>query len=413
MKYRRWILLAGLTSTALVACPQPPAPPAPVVVNCNNSPTFEPASSVTVTGVTTDASTRVVDAADISSVETNRLQVAETGGAFKAGELVVSECNEGLIRKISGIQPAVSGQQLSPLGIKKVYIQTEDATLEDVISAGDATINFGDTNLDNGVTTMALPGIKVQAVTGKLGFTNVKVPLPGGSSVTMNGFVQQSLDPQFNMTFSKGSLEKLRISIKGNLTAKLEGILETGGKLSGQVPIEKAVYESSITRAFLVGAVPVVVVIQPKLLVGAMVGADEKMKVTAGIAPTVTMNFDLSYDRNRAGSKWAFASNPLNLALNPTFSVTTPQKGDGKAYSKLVLGVKFYGIAGPELEVKPYLDTDLLLNKTAKFRTGISAAGSVKAGFKVLGKGLELGSDPLSSVAANNYNCTITACTLQ
>jgi hypothetical protein len=411
MKYRRWIVLGGLTSAALVACPQPPAPPAPVVVTCANSPTFEPASSVTVTGLTTAASTRVVDAADISSVETSRLQVAETGGAFKAGELLVSECNEGLIRKISGIQ-AASSNQLSPLGIKKVYIQTEDATLEDVISGGDATINFGDTNLDNGVTTMALPGIKVQAVTGKLGFTNVKVPLPGGSSVTMNGFVQQSLDPQFNMTFSKGSLEKLRISIKGNLTAKLEGILETGGKLSGQIPIEKAVYESSITRAFLVGAVPVVVVIQPKLLVGAMVGADEKMKVTAGIAPTVTMNFDLSYDRNRTGNKWAFGSTPLDLKLNPTFSVTTPQTGDGKAYSKLVLGVKFYGIAGPELEVKPFLDTDLLLNKTAKFRTGISAAGSVKAGFKVLGKGLELGSDSLSSVSAKNYNCT-PACILQ
>jgi hypothetical protein len=411
MSYRRWVLLAGLTSAAFVACPQPP-PPAPIVT-CANSPTFEAASSVTVTGMTTDASTRVVDAADISSVETNRLQVAETGGAFKAGELVVSECNEGLIRKISGIQPAVSGQQLSPLGIKKVYIQTEDATLEDVMTAGTADISFGETTLDNGVTTMALPGVKVQAVTGKLGFSNVKVPLPGGSSVTLTGFVQQSIDPQFNLTFSKGSLEKLKISIKGDLTAKLEGVLETGGKLSGQLPVEKAVYESSITRAFLVGAIPVVVVIQPKLIVGAMVGADDKVKVMASIAPTVKMDFDLSYDRNRPGNKWAFGSNPLNLTLNPKFSITTPQKGDGKAYSKLVLGLKFYGIAGPELEVKPYVDTDFLLDKTAKFRTGVSSAGSVKAGFKVLGKGLELGSDPLSSVAAKNYNCSITACTEQ
>ncbi len=411
MRYRRWILLAGLTSAALVACPQPPAP-TPVAA-CTETP-FQPASSVTVTGVTTNASTRVVDAADISSIEASRLQVAETDGAFKAGQLVVSECNEGIIRKIKGIEATgVSGQQLSPLGIKKVYIQTEEATLEDVISSGDATINFGETNLDNGVTVQALPGVHMQAVTGKLGFTNVKVPLPGGSSVTLTGFVQQSLDPQFNMTFSKGSLEKLRIAIKGDLTAKLQGVLETGGKLSGQVPVEKAVYESSITRAFLVGAVPVVVVIQPKLLIGAMVGADEKMKVTAGIAPTVKMDFDLSYDRNRVGNKWAFVSTPLNLALNPTFSVTTPQKGDGKAYSKLVLGLKFYGIAGPELEVKPYVDTDVLLDKTAKFRTGISAAGSVKAGFKVLGKGLELGSDPLSSVVAKNFNCTITQCTAQ
>ena len=89
MKYRRWILLAGLTSAALVACPQPPAP-TPVAA-CTETP-FQPASSVTVTGMTTDASTRVVDAADISTVEASRMQVTETDGAFKAGQLVVSEC---------------------------------------------------------------------------------------------------------------------------------------------------------------------------------------------------------------------------------------------------------------------------------------------------------------------------------
>jgi hypothetical protein len=411
VSYRRWILLAGLTSVALVACPQPPAP-APVVT-CANSPTFEPASSVTVTGVTTDASTRVVDAADISSVEANRLQVAETGGAFKAGELVISECNEGLIRKISGIQPAVSGQQLSPLGIKKVYIQTEDATLEDVMTSGTADIGFGDVDLDKAVTTQSLPGIHTQAVNGKIGFANVKIPLPTGATVTLNGFVQQTLDPKFNLVFSKNSLEKFEVSLKGSFAAELKGTLETGGKFALQTGTEQSVAQYKITRAFLVGAVPVVIVLEPKLIVGAKIGANDTVKVTAGITPTLTLNLGLSYDRNRA-TKWQVASNPASLALNPTFAVTVPTQGNGAVYAKLVLGVKLYGVAGPVLEFKPYIDTDLNPNSTAAFRTGVSSSASLAAGFKVLGKGLELAADlPQPAPAAMNYLCTTAKCTAQ
>jgi hypothetical protein len=413
VKYRRWILLAGLTSATLVACPQPPAPPAPVIVNCNNSPTFEPASSVTVTGVTTDASTRVVDAADISSVETNRLQVAETGGAFKAGELVVSECNEGLIRKISGIQ-AASSNQLSPLGIKKVYIQTEDATLEDVISAGTADIGFGDVDLDKAVTTQSLPGIRTQAVNGKIAFANVKVPLPTGATVTLNGFVQQTLDPKFNLVFSKNSLEKFEVSLKGSFAAELKGTLETGGKFTLQAGTEQSVASYRITRAFLVGAIPVVIVLEPKLIVGAKIGANDTVKVTAGITPTLNLNLGFSYDRTRA-AKWQVVSGaPLTLNANPSFAVSIPNQGKGAVYAKLQLGIKLYGVAGPVLEFKPYVDTDINPDKTAAFRTGVSSSATLTAGFKVLGKGLELAADlPQPAPAAMNYLCKTTGCAAQ
>ena len=412
MSYRRWVLLAGLTSAALVACPQPPAT-APIVT-CANSPTFEAASSVTVTGMTTDASTRVVDAADISSVETNRLQVAETGGAFKAGELVVSECNEGLIRKISGIQPAVSGQQLSPLGIKKVYIQTEDATLEDVMTSGTADIGFGEVDLDKAVTTQSLPGIRPQAVNGKIAFANVKIPLPTGATVTLNGFVQQTLDPKFNLVFSKNSLEKFEVSLKGSFAAELKGTLETGGKFTLQAGTEQSVASYRITRAFLVGAIPVVIVLEPKLIVGAKIGANDTVKVTAGITPTLTLNLGFSYDRNRT-AKWQVVSGaPLTIDAKPSFAVTVPNQGNGAVYAKLQLGIKLYGVAGPVLEFKPYIDTDINTDKSAAFRTGVSSSATLTAGFKVLGKGLELAADlPQPAPAATNYLCKTTGCSVQ
>jgi hypothetical protein len=406
VRYRRWILLAGLTSAALVACPQPPAP---VIACADRAAQAQPGAEST--NVSTTASTRVVDATDVSSIEPTRIQVAESGGAFQPGQVIVSDFESGVLRKVKSIEPQAAG--LTPQGIRKVYLQTEDALLEDVLSSADACLNFGDVVLDDTTKTQSVPGIHAQAVNGKIGFANVKIPLPTGASVTLNGFVQQTLDPKFNLVFSKNSLEKFEVSLKGSFAAELKGTLETGGKFTLQTGTEQAVAQYKITRAFLVGVVPVVIVLEPKLIVGAKIGAKDTVKVTAGITPTLTLNLGLSYDRNRA-TKWQVASNPASLALNPTFGVTVPNQGNGAVYAKLVLGVKLYGVAGPVLEFKPYIDTDLNLDKTAAFRTGVSSSASLAAGFKVLGKGLEVAADlPQPAPAAKNFLCSITKCTEQ
>ena len=406
MKYRRWILLAGLTSSALVACPQPPA----AVVACADR-AAQAQPSAESTNVNASASTRVVDATDVSSVEPTRMQVAESGGAFQPGQLIVSDYDTGLLRKIKSIEPQPAG--LTAQGIRKVYVQTENAMLEDVLSSADACLNFGDIMLDDSTKTQSLPGIRPQAVNGKIGFANVKIPLPTGATVTLNGFVQQTLDPKFNLVFSKNSLEKFEVSLKGSFAAELKGTLETGGKFALQAGTEQSVAQYKITRAFLVGAIPVVIVLEPKLIVGAKIGANDTVKVTAGITPTLSLNLGLSYDRDRA-QKWKVASNPASLALNPTFNVTVPTQGNGAVYAKLVLGVKLYGVAGPVLEFKPYIDTDINPNSTAAFRTGVSSSASLAAGFNVLGKGLEVATDlPQPAPAAMNYLCTTAKCNVQ
>ena len=406
MKYRRWILLAGLTSAALVACPQPPAP---VVACADRAAQAQPGAEST--NVSTTPSTRVVDATDVSSLEPTRIQVAESGGAFQPGQVIVSDFESGVLRKVKSIEPQAAG--FTPQGIRKVYLQTEDALLEDVLSSADACLNFGEMQLDNSTTTQALPGIHAQAVSGKIGFTNVKIPLATGATVTLNGFVQQSLDPKFNLVFSKNSLEKFEVSIKGGFAAELKGTLTTSGKFALQAGTEQSVAQYKITRAFLVGAVPVVIVLEPQLIVGAKIGADDKVTITAGITPTLNLNLGLSYDRNRA-QKWQFASNPASFALNQSFNVTVPTKGNGAVYAKLVFGVKLYGVAGPVLEFKPYIDTDINPNSTAALRAGVSSGASLAAGFKILGKGLELAADlPQPKAVSRDFKCTLVKCTEQ
>jgi hypothetical protein len=406
MKYRRWILLAGLSSAALVACPQTPAP---VVACADRAAQTQP--SADSTNVSTAASTRVVDATDVSSVEAGRMQVAESDGVFQAGQLIVSDYDTGVLRKVKSIEPQAAG--LTPQGIRKVYLQTEDAMLEDVLSSADACLNFGEMVLDNSTTTQSLPGIRPQAVSGKIGFANVKVPLASGANVTLNGYVQQSLDPKFNLVFAKNSLEKFEVSLKGSFAAELKGTLTTSGKFALQAGTEQTVASYKITRAFLVGAVPVVIVLEPQLIVGAKIGADDKVTITAGITPTVNLNLGLSYDKNRA-QKWQFASNPASFALNQSFNVTIPTQGNGAVYAKLVFGIKLYGVAGPVLEFKPYIDTDINPNSTAALRAGVSSGASLAAGFKILGKGLEVAADlPQPKAVSKDFKCTLIKCTEQ
>jgi hypothetical protein len=268
--------------------------------------------------------------------------------------------------------------------------------------------------LDDTTKTQSVPGIRPQAVNGKIAFANVKIPLPTGATVTLNGFVQQTLDPKFNLVFSKNSLEKFEVSLKGSFAAELKGTLETGGKFTLQAGTEQSVASYKITRAFLVGAVPVVIVLEPKLIVGAKIGANDTVKVTAGITPTLSLNLGFSYDRTRA-TKWKVVSGaPLTLDAKPSFTVTVPNQGNGAVYAKLQLGIKLYGVAGPVLEFKPYIDTDINPDKTAAFRTGVSSSATLTAGFKVLGKGLELAADlPQPAPAAANYLCKTTGCTAQ
>ena len=403
-------MLGIVGSSVLLACqPQPqaqtPCPPRD----------YQPAASVTETvKLETTATTKVVDGSEISAVEPDRLLVNDASGAIKPGQFLVSNCGEGMVRQVVSTEVAPSSSTgLSPQNIRKVYVKTQAASLEDAITAGDVGINFGNLDLNQAVTVQSLPGIKPQAFNGKIGFANVTVPLPAGASITLNGFLQQSIEPTFQMSFTQGSLEKLQIGVKGDITAKLEGVLKTSAKLTTPLSGEKEVAKYSFTRAFLVGAIPVVVVVEPKLIVGASAGGDDSFQVTAGIAPTASINLQISYDRKRAGNKWDVVAT-TTASLNPSFGVTTPGKGKAKAFTRLALGVKFYGIAGPELGLKPFLDSDLNVNKTALFRTGVTAEGTIKAGFKILGKGLEVSTDALTErPVEKNFNCTTTGCTEQ
>ncbi len=381
-------MIIPIITAALVACPAAPAAPT-IGVNSN---------------------VKVLAAADVTTADPTQLEVSTPGLA--AGDVVVSDFkdtdDDGLLRRVTSVTtasvPNPSG--VGPQAITKVYVKTEAATLEDVFSNGEADIPFGGLDFGN-VSTQTAQGVQVEAVTGNITLTNIKLPLPNGvGDVTFNGSISQSLEPTFKLTFASGKVDQFEIGLAGTLAATLKAKISTTAKYTN-LDLEKSIASTSIRRLFLIGGIPVIVVIEPKVVIGMSGGASDKVTVEAGIAPTLSGAFKVAYNAKLASTKrWTTSWTPPKFNLNPSFSYTVPTSATGQTFAKLVMDVKFYGLFGPSLETKPYLGLTLKPDSTATTEAGLAATGTLKAGLSVLGKSIEIATDPLTQKASQGYTCS-------
>jgi len=384
------LLLAGCT------------PPGPSTQVC--TPVTELGS---VTGSLTPVSALKVLDPDKTEVAPSQVVVTDSAFNASAGDVLVSNCNDGLLRKVKSVSSqSVASGGVSSQAVRKVYIQTEEATLEDAIASGDVSL---ETDLTIGEANMvqALDGVSVQDFTGRINLTNVKFDIPGvpGGSITLNGFIEQTLKPSFNLKISSGSVEVFRASLSGTLKSSITATIQANASYS-PFSLNKELASWNIKRAFLVGSVPVVVVLQPKLIAGVSSNASGKVTVQVGIAPTFTTNLQLDYDRSRTTNGGWSNTFSANFSLNPTFNYSVPVQGAGNAFAGLAMDIKFYGVAGPSLEAKPFINLTLNGNNgSADLKTGINGKSKVEAGFKVLGKGLETSYDGPSIEQARTFSC--------
>ena len=395
-------LLFGILAIGVVACPTTPPP----LATCT-TPAMQPPTAVTSTAVF-KAQTKTLDSASIDGYDASRVLVQDKG--VVGGDFIASDCSEGLLRQVTTVSTANVG--VDARGIEKVYLNTTDASLEDVVTSGDVGLNYGVLDLNQATVVSALPGVETRAVNGTIPFNGIKIPLGTASTLTVSGSITQAFQPKFDLSFASGKLQHFQISLSGSFSATLEGKLVSGEKLTNAAK-ELTIADYKFTRAFLVGVVPVVVVIEPKLILGAGVGTNSAVNVTAKISPTVNLNFNIEFTRSTT-PQWKITPPTGSFSANPSFTVNTPDGGQVKTYAKLALGMKFYGIAGPEMSIKPFTVAKLSANDlSAGLNTGITVDGKVVAGFKVLGQGLEIASDSLSNTdLATNYKCTTTSCSI-
>lgn len=394
----RWPIVALIGVLGLAAC----TPPGPSTQVCN------PVTDLgTVTG--SFAPTTTLKVLDPDKTEVAPGQVVVTDSTFNAnpGDVLVSNCNDGLLQKVKSISTQfVGGSGVSSQAVRKVYIQTEEASLEEAIASGDVSL---ETDLTIGEANMiqALDGVSVQDFTGRINLTNVKFDVPGvpGASVTLNGFIEQTLKPSFNLKFSNGSVELFKAGMGGTLKASITATIQANASYS-PFNVSRELASWNIQRAFLVGSVPVVVMLQPKLVAGVSSNAAGKVTVQVGIAPTFTTNLQLDYNRSRTANGGWNNTFTADFNLNPTFNYSVPVQGAGNAFAGLVMDIKFYGVAGPSLVAKPFINLNLNGNSgSAGLKTGINGQSKVSAGFKVLGKGLETSYNGPSIEQARIFSC--------
>jgi len=341
---------------------------------------------------------------EVDSVTATEMNV-QTDKNLITGQIVISDEGEGLVRRITQVTQTGAGV-VNGQAVRKFYLKTENAALEDAVAAGEVTL---ETNLPIGQANMvqALDGVSVQEFTGRINLTNVKFDIPGvpGGSITLNGFIEQTLKPNFNLKFSSGSVEVFKAGLSGTLKSSITATIQANASYS-PFSLNKELASWNIRRAFLVGSVPVVVVLQPKLIAGVSSNASGKVTVQVGIAPTFSTNLQLDYNRSRTSNGGWNNAFSANFALNPTFNYSVLVQGAGNAFAGLAMDIKFYGVAGPSLEAKPFINLTLNGNNgTAALKTGINGKSKVEAGFKVLGKGLETSYDGPSIEQVRSFSC--------
>lgn len=405
---KRVALLGALLALGVIACQQP-APPVAACTTTNP----EPASSVvTPTAIQTDnAKLAVLLPTDIDAVEANRVLADPTN--IQTGDVIVANCNEGLLRKVTNVTTQTGPSTgVRPQAIRKVYIETAPTSLEEVITAGEADVNFGAMAFDQADLSSSPDGVRVQEVTGVLTIKNARFALKA-ADFTLNGTVKSTLDPKFNLVFADGSLKRFEAGLGGSLAVDLKAAATL--KVGSSEVAERELWKGEFKRAFLVGAVPVVVVITPRLLIGATIGGTASGNITVGINPTFNnMAYSIKYNREAVGSKWTSAGTALTFTLNPSFSYGGSTNVNATTYVRFVMDIKFYGVAGPRLAATPLVSLDLNPTGTvprAKLTAGVSATGSLAAGFKILGVGMDVEFGTLTLLEKMlTLNCDTSSC---
>lgn len=354
----------------------------------------------------------VIPDAEVDSADATSMNV-QTDKDLKAGQIVVSDEGDGLVRQITGVT-VTSTSQVGTQIVRKIYLQTQAAGLEDAVAEGTATLDPAELKFDDTSIVQSLPGVSVEAVSGTISLKNVTFNVAPGVTVKLNGSINQSIDPKFTLKFSGNQVSLFEAGVSGSIGASLQAAVTTTGKAALTAGIEQQIAKfAPIRSSFLIGAVPVVIVMEPRLVGGAKAGSDKAITVNAGIAPTLSFNAGIKYSPT-AGWGNLYSGKPAFTAkLNPSFSYSVPGGAQGEAYAMLVIDVKFYGLVGPSLQIRPFANVaiDAATPTKADVVGGLNAGSKVVAGFKILGKGM-VNEYPLSSTeSSEKYACTTSGCT--
>ncbi|MFN3266261.1 MAG: hypothetical protein ACK41E_05410 [Deinococcales bacterium] len=412
---KRLAVVGGVLSLGvLAACNQLPPPAAACTAAI-----VLPTSSVVVDGadpIVKSSNVKTIDPADIDEIQADRILADPTGLAV--GDTIASNCNQGIIRKISKIT-TTGAVGARPQGIAKVYIETTPATLEGAINKGTVDMDFGSLDFSGAEITPAnlAPGVSLgqgarpQGIT--LNFLDRTFNV-GAATIKLSGSLENNLNPKFSLQFKDNAIDRFQVGLSGNLKLNLNSsFVATASALNIDKTFSLLKKPLEYTRTFALGAIPVVVVITLEPVIGYKLGVKGSVNAKATLTPTLTMDYGIKYVRT-ANPKWSATNVPLAITAPSSFTYGVQVDGTGEAYVKLIVGVKVYGVAGPNLENKAYAAFNFnpaASNPLAQMRIGAFSKGTLAFDLNVLGVGVNANLGELTLLDQSKlFNCSASAC---
>ena len=265
---------------------------------------------------------------------------------IEVGDVIVGQKDEGYLRKVISITNEDN----------KIIMETEQARLTDVIEQCkiQETINL---SLDNMEVTYLAEGVSLDR--GSMNFSGLKLyeGTVGSAHLTAkiaNGSVE--FEPSFHTALDIGwfKINHYKLTTSGDLDFNCDLQLNSNNPVSYS---KEKLIANFVSSPFLIGPVPMIANIS--FVVGFDTDHDAGCEVNAGFDVNSTVEFGAEYYKNSGWSTiWNKSVNqnghPIGWDLNGD--------ADARCYITPKISVKVAGVAGPYMEVEPYLYFDGVLS---------------------------------------------------
>ncbi len=281
----------------------------------------------------------------LGEVDGNEYVFTYTGSGqpnLQSGDILVGTENGGYLRKVVNV--TLDGQQM--------HVETEKASLAEAVEQGSLSVNLTDIDWTIPQSTLQRKGVVPQMVVSTLSQDLSNTTLFKDDNIWIEiteGMIEFDPDLLLELEIKDQKTNFFKIEVIGDLELDYTFRLAVGD----QVDLEKSItiFESHHIKNLQLGHVPVIMQITFSILGGIDVNIGSTVEVQTGFHTNVVAGL---------GAEWIHQSwNPI-LSLTNTFNPYPPDWSDSHAdveamcYLRPQLAIKFYGVAGPMLALKPY-----------------------------------------------------------
>ncbi|TNE77967.1 MAG: hypothetical protein EP333_00215 [Bacteroidetes bacterium] len=278
-------------------------------------------------------------------------QFSGTPDVYNTGDVIVESRGEGFIRKVLSSQ--VVGNTIT--------YDTEQAKLTDVFEQG------------SGSYQSELKDAWVYS------FNNVNVYNSPSLDVTLDaGSINLNPNIQLSFNIENGAVTYLNCEMANAPFSATVTATATANGAANLLDFEKKIATIKKTGIFMMGFVPVVVVYETDLIATANLNASSQTSGT--ISASYQSNIDAGVTYNNV-SGWSGSFNNTNGQLNYNFDASSTVTYNFTVDITPRVSVKLYGVVGPELSSKAYLNYDANIdiesNKDETLTTGLNFTAAV------------------------------------